>query len=146
MTKCGPLPRVCPGRCLVWSAIVLGRQLLDGCGYSHLSDTEAPIIPTNSMAPNIPTVFWLGSHLSDSKKRTMIVTLPGVCERGFTLKCKKSEFREPHNFGILEAQKIRNNESAPSTLFRISELELVWISQSHATHKPLCFRPFLDTS
>ena len=26
-------------------------------GYSHLSDTEAPIIPTNSKAPNIPTVF-----------------------------------------------------------------------------------------
>ena len=30
-------------------------------GYSHLSDTEAPIIPTNFKAPEIPTVFWLGS-------------------------------------------------------------------------------------
>ena len=37
-------------------------------GYSHLSDIEAPIIPTNSKAPEIPTVFWLGSCLSDSKK------------------------------------------------------------------------------
>ena len=37
-------------------------------GYSHLSDTESPIIPTNSKAPEIPTVFWLGSYLSDSKK------------------------------------------------------------------------------
>ena len=37
-------------------------------GYTHLSDTDAPIIPTNSKAPNIPTVFWLGSNISDSKK------------------------------------------------------------------------------
>ena len=37
-------------------------------GYSHLSDTEAPIIPTNCKAPEIPTFFWLGSYLSDSKK------------------------------------------------------------------------------
>ena len=37
-------------------------------GYSYLSDTEAPIIPTNSKAPEVPTVFWLGSYLSDSKK------------------------------------------------------------------------------
>ena len=42
-------------------------------GYSHLSDIDAPIVPTNSKAPGIPTVFWLGSHLSDSKKRTTIV-------------------------------------------------------------------------
>ena len=37
-------------------------------GYSHLSDREAPIIPTNSKTQEIPTVFWLGSYLSDSKK------------------------------------------------------------------------------
>ena len=37
-------------------------------GYSHLSDTEAPIIPSNSKAPEILTVFWLGSYLSDSQK------------------------------------------------------------------------------
>ena len=35
-------------------------------GYSHLSDTEAPKIPTNSKAPKVPTVFWLGSNISDS--------------------------------------------------------------------------------
>ena len=37
-------------------------------GYSYLSDTEAPIIPTNSKAPEIPTVIWLGSNHSDRNK------------------------------------------------------------------------------
>ena len=37
-------------------------------GYSHLSDTEVPKIPTNSKAPKIPTVFWPGSNISNSKK------------------------------------------------------------------------------
>ena len=46
----------------------LGRVEEGEMGYSHFSNTEAPIIPTNSKAPEIPTVFWLGSHLSDSKK------------------------------------------------------------------------------
>ena len=68
----------CPGESgsdkkeLFSSFLFPSRNLLSSLlfyeGYSHLSDTEAPIIPTDSKAPEIPTVFWLGSYLSDSKK------------------------------------------------------------------------------
>ena len=39
------------------TAMLIFFLLVQLLGYSHLSDTEAPIIPTNSKAPEIPTVF-----------------------------------------------------------------------------------------
>ena len=44
-----------------------------GVGYSHLCDTEAPIIPTDSKAPNIPTVFLPRLPSFRQQKWTMIV-------------------------------------------------------------------------
>ena len=42
-------------------------------GYSHLSDTEAPIIQTNSKAPETPTVFLARLLSFRQQKNTMIV-------------------------------------------------------------------------
>ena len=36
----------------------IGENIYLHLGYSHLSDTEAPKIPTNSKAPKIPTIFF----------------------------------------------------------------------------------------
>ena len=45
-------------------------------GYTYLSDTEAPKIPTNSKAPKNPTVFWLDSNISDRRKeKTFLVKI-----------------------------------------------------------------------
>ena len=52
----------------VWFYNEVAINYVYSWGYSHLSDTEAPIILANSKAPEIMTVFWLGSYLSDSKK------------------------------------------------------------------------------
>ena len=47
------------------------RYVTESVGVTPICPTERLpyIIPTNSKAPSIPTVFWLGSHLSNSKKK-----------------------------------------------------------------------------
>ena len=62
-------------------AIVLDKTFLfmsatrkmKSLGYSHLSDTEAPIIPTNSKAPKIRTVFLARLPSFRHQKRTLII-------------------------------------------------------------------------
>ena len=49
--------------------VSITQEKIDFRGLLPSVRTEAPIILTNSKAPEIPTVFWLGFYLSDSKKK-----------------------------------------------------------------------------